>query len=87
MITVDFCVIFTQLLPLPTRRKADQHMVDLISRGRLVPENSVFSESDIHSLFGSADMNSSNSPVVTYFKVYSFMMANQEAFVQRIQQS
>lgn len=87
MITVDFCTTFTQLLPRPIRRKADKHMVDLVEHGSLVPENSVFSESDIHSVFGCADVKSSDSPVVIYFKVYSFMMANQDAFIQRLQYS
>lgn len=97
MITVDFCVIFTQLLPQPIRRKSDQHMFELVQSGKIVPDDKVFNQATISCLFGNVQdlrfknldvfVESSSSPVVIYFKVYSFMMANQDAFVQRLQQS
>jgi len=97
MITVDFCVIFTQLLPQPIRYKSDQQMFDLVEFGTLVPEKKIFKKVDISCFFGNiqelrfkdldAFVESSSPAVVIYFKVYSFMMANQYAFVQRLQQS
>ena len=95
MITVDFCVTFTQLLPQPIRSKPDQQMFDLVQSGKLIPDANVFDQFTISCLFGNVQdlrfknldsfVESSYSPVAIYFKVYSFMMANQDAFVQRLQ--
>lgn len=97
MITIDFCVTFTQLIQRPIRRKTDQQLIDVVERGVKIPDDSIFTQSDIHSLYDDVHglrvknddlgVKSSSSPVIIYYKVYAFVMANQEAFISRFKQA
>lgn len=97
MITIDFCLTFTALLQRPIRRKTDQQLVDVVERGITVPDDSILSQSDVHSLYDDVHgirvrntdlgVKSSSSPVIVYYKVYAFVMANQEAFISRLKQA
>lgn len=97
MITIDFCLTFTELLQRPIRRKTDQQLVDVVERGIIVPDESIFSQSDVHSLYDDVHgirikntelgVKSSSSPVIVYYKVYAFVMTNQEAFISRLKQA
>jgi len=72
-------------------------LVDLVEKGIPVAVESIFTQSDVHSLFGDIhgvrvknldiDVKSHSSPISIYFKVYSFVMANQDAFIHRLKQS